>query len=88
MTDKLIAPIERVKLLLQLQDSAKYKPAGGNYRGITDAFRRIPQQEGITAFWRGNLTNCIRIFPTHALNFAFKDRYTQLVVVHKPETHF
>merc|ERR1712012_1050117 len=25
------------------------------------------------AFWRGNLTNIIRYFPTQAFNFAFKD---------------
>ena len=25
-------------------------------------------------FWRGNLANCIRYFPTQALNFAFKDK--------------
>merc|ERR1712200_373557 len=24
-------------------------------------------------FWRGNLANCLRYFPTQALNFAFKD---------------
>merc|ERR1719320_2192363 len=25
-------------------------------------------------FWRGNLANCLRYFPTQALNFAFKDK--------------
>lgn len=28
---------------------------------------------GVLPFWRGNLANCIRYFPTQALNFAFKD---------------
>ena len=28
---------------------------------------------GLVSFWRGNLANCIRYFPTQALNFAFKD---------------
>lgn len=28
---------------------------------------------GNQAFWRGNLTNIIRYFPTQAFNFAFKD---------------
>merc|ERR1712127_115195 len=28
---------------------------------------------GVKAFWRGNLTNIIRYFPTQAFNFAFKD---------------
>lgn len=30
------------------------------------------------AFWRGNLANVIRYFPTQALNFAFKDVYKQI----------
>ena len=29
---------------------------------------------GLMPFWRGNLANCIRYFPTQALNFAFKDK--------------
>ena len=29
---------------------------------------------GLYPFWRGNLANCIRYFPTQALNFAFKDK--------------
>ena len=29
---------------------------------------------GVISFWRGNLANCIRYFPTQALNFAFKDQ--------------
>merc|ERR1719320_1398348 len=28
-------------------------------------------------FWRGNLANCLRYFPTQALNFAFKDKIEQ-----------
>ena len=29
---------------------------------------------GVLPFWRGNLANCLRYFPTQALNFAFKDQ--------------
>jgi len=31
------------------------------------------QSEGFLSFWRGNLANVLRYFPTQALNFAFKD---------------
>ncbi|XP_028618097.1 ADP/ATP translocase 4 [Grammomys surdaster] len=34
--------------------------------------------EGFLSYWRGNLANVIRYFPTQALNFAFKDKYKQL----------
>lgn len=39
---------------------------------------RIPKEQGIIAYWRGNLANVIRYFPTQALNFAFKDKYKQI----------
>jgi len=43
------------------------------YTGIVDCFTRVSSEQGIKAFWRGNLTNIIRYFPTQAFNFAFKD---------------
>jgi solute carrier family 25 (adenine nucleotide translocator) protein 4/5/6/31 len=73
-----VAPIERVKLLLQVQDSSKSISEDKKYKGIMDAFRRIPQEQGMSAFWRGNTANVIRYFPTQALNFAFKDTYKKL----------
>ena len=73
-----VAPIERVKLLLQVQAASKQIAAQDQYKGIVDAFVRIPKEQGIRSFWRGNLVNVIRYFPTQALNFAFKDRYKQV----------
>ncbi|KAJ1926247.1 ADP/ATP carrier protein, partial [Linderina macrospora] len=69
----IVAPIERVKLLLQVQASSDQIAADKRYKGIMDAFRRIPAEQGVGSFWRGNLSNVIRYFPTQALNFAFKD---------------
>ena len=69
------APIERVKLIIQTQD-ANPKIISGEikrYTGIMDCFTRVASEQGIKAFWRGNLTNVIRYFPTQAFNFAFKD---------------
>merc|ERR1712113_947258 len=43
------------------------------YTGIVDCFTRVSSEQGIKAFWRGNLTNIVRYFPTQAFNFAFKD---------------
>ncbi|KAI9558709.1 hypothetical protein GHT06_015498 [Daphnia sinensis] len=73
-----VAPIERVKLLLQVQHASKQITADKQYKGIVDAFVRIPKEQGIGAFWRGNLANVIRYFPTQALNFAFKDVYKNI----------
>lgn len=59
------APIERVKMLLQLQgETLKSGRLGVPYKGIADCFQRILREEGALAFWRGNFTNVIRYFPT------------------------
>jgi len=73
-----VAPIERVKLLLQVQHASKQITKEMQYKGIIDAFVRIPKEQGFLSFWRGNLANVIRYFPTQALNFAFKDKYKQI----------
>ncbi|XP_011188897.1 ADP,ATP carrier protein [Zeugodacus cucurbitae] len=73
-----MAPIERVKLLLQVQAISKQISAEKQYKGMIDCFVRIPREQGFLSFWRGNLANVIRYFPTQALNFAFKDKYKQI----------
>lgn len=73
-----VAPIERVKLLLQVQHASKQIKKENQYKGMVDAFIRIPKEQGFLSFWRGNLANVIRYFPTQALNFAFKDKYKQV----------
>jgi solute carrier family 25 (adenine nucleotide translocator) protein 4/5/6/31 len=73
-----VAPIERVKLLLQVQHVQKHLKPEQQYKGMVDCFVRIPKEQGFLAFWRGNLANVIRYFPTQALNFAFKDKYKQV----------
>jgi solute carrier family 25 (adenine nucleotide translocator) protein 4/5/6/31 len=68
------APIERVKLLVQNQDEMiKQGRLDKPYNGVLDCTKRTLASEGITPFWRGNLANVLRYFPTQALNFAFKD---------------
>ena len=74
----IVAPIERVKLLLQVQAASKQIAVEDQYKGIIDCFVRIPKEQGFTSFWRGNLANVIRYFPTQALNFAFKDTYKKV----------
>jgi len=78
LSKTIAAPIERVKLLLQNQGESAAAKAQGEYKGIVDVFVRVPKEQGIAAFWRGNLANVIRYFPTQALNFMFKDEYKKI----------
>lgn len=82
------APIERVKLLVQNQDEMlKAGRLDTPYKGVIDCTARTYRAEGFLSFWRGNLANCIRYFPTQALNFAFKDQVKALFKPKKSDSY-
>ncbi|WP_411025473.1 MC/SLC25 family protein, partial [Salmonella sp. s55004] len=83
-----VAPIERVKLLLQVQHASKQITKEMQYKGIIDCFSRVTKEQGFFSLWRGNLANVIRYFPTQALNFAFKDKYKQIFLAGVDKTQF
>ncbi|XP_055388931.1 LOW QUALITY PROTEIN: uncharacterized protein LOC129618025 [Condylostylus longicornis] len=70
-----VAPIERVKLLLQTQEANPDIRSGRTprYSSMIDCFSRVAREQGVLSYWRGNLANCVRYFPTQAFNFAFRD---------------
>jgi len=73
------APIERVKLLLQTQH-VNVTLKSRRYEGAIDCIRKIYIEQGILAFWRGNVANILRYFPNQAMTFAFKDRFKDVFV--------
>jgi len=52
---------------------------------MVDCFKRVYSEQGFLSFWRGNLANVIRYFPTQALNFAFKDFYKKTLCPYNPK---
>ena len=76
----LVAPIERVKMLLQTQDSNPDIQSGkvARYTGIVNCFSRVSAEQGFISLWRGNMANVVRYFPTQAFNFAFKDTFKRM----------
>jgi len=82
------APIERIKLLVQNQDEMlKTGRLDKPYKGVIDCTTRTFRNEGVLPFWRGNMANCIRYFPTQALNFAFKDQVKALFKTKKDASY-
>jgi len=69
------APLEKVKLAIQNQDSNPRILSGEmkRYTGMGDCFMRHISELGATSLWRGNVANCIRYVPTAACNLMFKD---------------
>lgn len=70
-----MAPVERVKLLLQTMDSNPDVISGKvkRYDGVADCFKRVMAEQGLKAFWRGNLVNCLRYAPQQGSALAFND---------------
>eukprot|EP00977_Amphora_coffeiformis_P013788 scaffold3701_cov149-Amphora_coffeaeformis.AAC.3 len=87
-TRTVMAPLDRLKLVVQLQGSIsqKAKDKGGNKHthysramGPWKALRTMLQQEGsIWALWRGNVPTLWIQGGTSALNFAFMDGYKKM----------
>merc|ERR1712093_465931 len=69
------APLEKVKLAIQNQDSNPRVLSGEmkRYTGMGDCFTRHISELGATSLWRGNVANCVRYVPTAACNLMFKD---------------
>ena len=68
-----VAPIERVKLLLQTQDgNAALLGRSRRFVGFFDCVARTVRDEGVLSLWRGNGTAVIRYYPSVALNFSLK----------------
>jgi solute carrier family 25 (adenine nucleotide translocator) protein 4/5/6/31 len=85
-----MAPVERVKLLLQTQDSNPKVISGEipKYTGIGDCFKRVSAEQGASAFWRGNLVNCIRYAPQQGSALAFNDQIKRMVPKYNPKTDY
>jgi len=85
-----MAPIERVKLLMQTQDSnpAVISGAVKRYDSIGECFTRVRAEQGMIAFWRGNLVNCLRYAPQQGSALAFNDALNKVFPSYNPNTDF
>lgn len=84
------APLEKVKLAIQNQDSNPRIISGEmkRYTGMGDCFKRHITELGAGSLWRGNFANCIRYVPTAACNLAFKDTIKQMFPKYNKNTDF
>jgi len=90
ITKTAMSPIERVKLLMQTQDSNPDVMSGKvqRYTSLGDCFKRVYSEQGMAAFWRGNLVNCIRYAPQQGSALAFNDAIKQLFPKYSNKTQF
>jgi len=85
-----MAPVERVKLLMQTQDSNPKVLSGEviRYTGIGNCVKRVRTEQGVLSFWRGNLVNCLRYAPQQGSALAFNDFLNTLFPNYNSNTDF
>jgi len=90
LSKTIMAPVERVKLLMQTQDSNPEVLSGKvqRYSGIIDCFKRVNGEQGLAAFWRGNLVNCLRYAPQQGSALAFNDLLNKMFPDYNSSTDF
>ncbi|XP_055315152.1 calcium-binding mitochondrial carrier protein SCaMC-2-B isoform X2 [Sitodiplosis mosellana] len=64
------APLDRIKIFLQVQASKA---------SISDSFRYMLKEGGVSSFWRGNGINVLKIAPESALKFAAYEQIKRLI---------
>ncbi|KAK6465339.1 mitochondrial carrier domain-containing protein [Scheffersomyces coipomensis] len=75
-----VSPFERAKILLQVQGP------GSNhaYQGMFPTIFKMYREEGWRGLFRGNLLNCIRIFPYSAVQFAVFEKCKEIMLDQRP----
>nr|CAD2158223.1 unnamed protein product [Meloidogyne enterolobii] len=76
----IMAPIERVKLILQLQTSQHTIQISKRYKGMIDCLIRLPKEQGFLSFWRGNVSNMARAAAQESVGMAFKEVLRKILV--------
>ena len=65
VTKTMTAPLERVKILLQLRSMSKATVSSSS--SILGTIRSVLKDDGVRGFWKGNGANCIRVVPVYGL---------------------
>lgn len=70
----LVSPLERLKILLQIQSTGREEYKLSIWRALV----KMGREEGWRGFMRGNGTNCIRIIPYSAVQFGSYNFYKKV----------
>jgi solute carrier family 25 (adenine nucleotide translocator) protein 4/5/6/31 len=84
------APVSRVKLIIQTQDTNPLVRRGEvpRYTGIVNCFSRLYREQGLKALWRGNFADVSRYIPAQAFTFSFKDTTKYLLPKYNPKEQY
>ena len=69
-----VSPLERLKILFQVQSSSHTEYKGSVWKGLVKIWR----EEGFRGMMRGNGINCLRIVPYSAVQFGSYNFYKRV----------
>eukprot|EP00754_Rhynchopus_humris_P006264 Rhum_TRINITY_DN13048_c5_g1::Rhum_TRINITY_DN13048_c5_g1_i1::g.56659::m.56659/K14684/SLC25A23S; solute carrier family 25 (mitochondrial phosphate transporter), member 23/24/25/41 len=73
------APLERAKVLMQVQGMMGYVGGRAKYATVYSTLARVVKEEGAHALYRGCGANIIRIAPAYAFKFSLNDQFKRVV---------
>ncbi|KAK3434949.1 hypothetical protein EUGRSUZ_D02348 [Eucalyptus grandis] len=77
-----VAPLERLKILLQVQNPHSIK-----YNGTVQGLKYIWRTEGFRGLFKGNGTNCARIVPNSAVKFfSYEQASKGILLLYQQQT--
>eukprot|EP00755_Sulcionema_specki_P015864 Sspe_Gene.9934::Locus_3338_Transcript_3_3_Confidence_0.600_Length_1321::g.9934::m.9934/K14684/SLC25A23S; solute carrier family 25 (mitochondrial phosphate transporter), member 23/24/25/41 len=71
------APLDRLKTLMALRDAfyrTQKVKLSSRRGGVLGGIKLVVQQEGITALWRGNFVNVIKVMPESAVKYTIFEK--------------
>ncbi|CAG9325589.1 unnamed protein product [Blepharisma stoltei] len=74
-----LAPLERIKLILQTQDISNL-PVHERYRGVAHYLSSVPSREGFFGYWRGNCASLLSIFSSTSMKFWIGLRIRNIII--------
>lgn len=79
VTKTVVAPVERVKTVLQVQSMSGPHKGHAVYTGIWNTFRRLLAADGVRGLWKGNGANVARVIPVYGIKFGFNDLFKDMI---------
>jgi solute carrier family 25 phosphate transporter 23/24/25/41 len=78
VTKTATAPLERLKILYQLQGMTEESRRNPRYGSMVGSLRLILEEEGVRGMFKGNGANVVRVIPVYALKFSFNDMFREM----------
>ncbi|KAG7363178.1 mitochondrial carrier protein [Nitzschia inconspicua] len=80
LSKTIMAPLDRLKLVVQLRSELSSKDAREAYKGPWRSLQKIFKEESFLALWRGNTPTVLIQAGTSGMNFCFMDLFKKAAV--------